>query len=206
MRPKVAVIILLLAVSVLAGLYLLRPPSRPPSVAPAVDSAARPNVPQASPPVTAPSDPGSVELKQPPAGAAILDPASAPAANGSALASSATATNTARTPQHDAAIRARVTQLGQLAMRNDPASLQTILSELTNSTKAIRQAALEATVQYGSRDAIPKLQEIAAATEDQKEKAAILEAAEFLQLPSLSELGRRLRPKAKPPARPAPAP
>jgi len=156
--------------------------------------------------VTAPSDPGSVELKQPPAGAAILDPAGAPAANGSALASGAPATNTARTPQQDAAIRARVTQLGQLAMRNDPASLQTILSELTNSTKAVRQAALEATVQYGSRDAIPKLQEVAAATEDQKEKAAMLEAAEFLQLPSLSELGRRLRPKAKPPVPPAPAP
>ena len=52
----------------------------------------------------------------------------------------------------------------------------------------LRHAALEAAIQFGSRDAIPTLVDAAAQTDDPKEKQAFLDAAEFLKLPSLTEV------------------
>src|SRR5262249_1745050 len=46
---------------------------------------------------------------------------------------------------------------------------------------------LEAIVQFDDRAAIPRLKEIAEQTEDEEEKKEILEAADFINLPSLSE-------------------
>jgi cystathionine beta-lyase family protein involved in aluminum resistance len=73
-------------------------------------------------------------------------------------------------------------------MDNDSSSLDTILSELTNADPQIRKAALEATIQFASRDAIPKLAEVAAQTDDPQEEIALNDAIEFLKLPSLTEV------------------
>src|SRR6266850_8339281 len=74
---------------------------------------------------------------------------------------------------HEAYVAGRVAELADLAMENDAASLDTILSELTNRDPEIRKAAREAAVQFGSRDAIPKLAEAALQTDDAHEKAAL---------------------------------
>ena len=90
--------------------------------------------------------------------------------------------------KHQAYVEARVAELGDLAMEDDQASLDTILSELTNRDPEIRKAALEASIQFGSRDAIPKLADAASQIDDPKERAAIEEAIAFLKLPSLTEV------------------
>ena len=71
-------------------------------------------------------------------------------------------------------------------MNNDPASLSNILADLTYPDKKVREAAIEAAKQFGSTNAIPVLKDLAAHDEDPEEKAALLEAADFLSLPSLT--------------------
>jgi hypothetical protein len=99
---------------------------------------------------------------------------------------------------HESYIARRVAELQDLAMENDSASLNIILSELTNRDREIRSAAIDASVQFGSREAIPALSEAAPQIEDADQKAAIHEAIDYLQLPALSEIqlpsrGRGLR-------------
>ena len=88
---------------------------------------------------------------------------------------------------HEAYVDARTAELRDLSMDNDSASLEIILSELSNRDPEIREAAREAAVQFGSRDAIPNLAEAAQQTDDATEKAALTEAIEFLKLPSITE-------------------
>jgi len=90
--------------------------------------------------------------------------------------------------EHETYVSERVTRLQELAMEDDSASLEIILSELNNRDPEIREAARESAVQFGSRDAIPKLADAALQTDDAHEKAALLDAIEFLKLPSLSEV------------------
>jgi hypothetical protein len=85
-------------------------------------------------------------------------------------------------------VQKRTQELQDLAMDNDPDSLKTIMSELSNPDPKIRKAALDATIQFASRDAIPGLREVAARTADPKEKGALEDAIEYLQLPSLTEV------------------
>jgi hypothetical protein len=85
-------------------------------------------------------------------------------------------------------VEERSSQLMDLAMNDDRASLDTILAELGNRDPEIRKAALEATIQFGSRDAIPKLADAVSQTDDPNEKAALTDAIEFLKLPSLTEI------------------
>ena len=95
---------------------------------------------------------------------------------------------------HGQAVRRRIAELNDLAMNNDTNSLNTILAELNNSDKEIRKGALEAVIQFADRAAIPRLQGIADRTENATEKSALLEAIEYLKLPSLTEY---LREKGK---------
>jgi type VI protein secretion system component VasK len=96
------------------------------------------------------------------------------------------ADDAAQTPeQHEARVSERVAELQDLAMNNDPASLNSILSALGDSDAPVRKAAVEAAVQFGSRDAIPALQDAAMQTEDPQEKIDLLKAVEFLKLPPL---------------------
>ncbi|MEK7707980.1 MAG: HEAT repeat domain-containing protein, partial [Verrucomicrobiota bacterium] len=118
----------------------------------------------------------------------------------------AVATNTtsttepAMTPERAAYLRAQSDLLFKLGMRSDSESYQTIVSELTNSEKIIRSEALDAAIQFGNRDVIPYLKELAARTEDPYEKVALLEAAEYIALPSLTEVRqqRKLQQASQP--------
>jgi hypothetical protein len=114
-------------------------------------------------------------------------------------------TNNPAAPEttHEAYVAERVAQLGDLAMEEDAASLDTILSELTNRDPEIRKAAREAAVQFGSRDAIPKLADAELQTDDAHEKAALADAIEFLKLPSLSEFDAQARADGTAQAKPA---
>jgi HEAT repeat protein len=85
---------------------------------------------------------------------------------------------------HKTAVANRIAELNRLAMTSDPRSLDTILSELSNRDRPIRAAAVSATIDFGSRDAIPALQNALAGTDDLKEKVEIQRAIDFLQLPS----------------------
>lgn len=89
--------------------------------------------------------------------------------------------------EHGVYVEKRVAELQDLAMDDDPKSLQIILSELTNREPEIRHAAVDAAVQFGSRDAIPLLSDAALQTDDAEERASMLSAAEYLKLPSYRE-------------------
>lgn len=110
------------------------------------------------------------------------DASSKPAAQGAVVEASETEDT------HAVYVTARSDELMELAMKDDSASLDSILGELTNRDPQIRKAALEATIQFGSRDAIPKLLDAAAQTDDSQEKAELTQAAEFLKAPSASEI------------------
>jgi hypothetical protein len=85
---------------------------------------------------------------------------------------------------HDDYVLERKAQLVDMGMSDNPANLKTILSELENPEPEIRQAALSAAIDFGSKDAIPVLQNEMAYATDPQEKVDIKNAIEFLQLPS----------------------
>ncbi len=159
MRPKVVFLILLIACGIVGmAVYL----SNAPRVEP--DAAA----PQT---VTNP-----LPVKMPVAVAFIPPP---PVTNASSIAPN---TNTA------VYVQERNAELMALAMNNDAASFNTIWSELSNPDKEIRAGALAAVVQFGDRSVAPRLRDLAAKTGDAEEKVAILDAANFLELPPLTQL------------------
>jgi hypothetical protein len=84
-------------------------------------------------------------------------------------------------------LSSRRAELAQLGTSDDPADLKTILAELNNKEPEIRGAALSATVQFGSKDAIPALQNEMSWTEDPQEKVDIMNAIKYLQLPAFQE-------------------
>ena len=106
--------------------------------------------------------------------------------------------------QHEAYVEARSAELMDLAMNDDADSLNTILSELSNRDPKVRETAVQAAVQFHSRDAIPRLQDAALQTDDPKERAAIQEAIEFLKLPTLEEAAKE-QAQSGAPGSPAPA-
>ena len=146
--------------------------------------------------INVPSDSHQSPIQDQHLDSASATPAPIPAAD---LASRETAPSTALDPgstevvnetaegKHEAEIARRIDQLQDLGMENDPASLDKILSELNNPEARVREAAVTAAVQFGSRDAIPRLEETLARTEDSSEKSALKEAVDFLKLPTLTE-------------------
>jgi hypothetical protein len=99
---------------------------------------------------------------------------------------------------HDQYVRKRIAELEALSMKDDVVSRDIILSELRNSDRDIRKGALEAAIQFSDRSVIPRLEEVAAQTEDAAEKAEILEAIEYIKLPSLTEFLEQQKAHAKP--------
>lgn len=92
------------------------------------------------------------------------------------------------TPEEKQAyIEAETGRLQDLSTQDDPAYLAAILNDLTNPEKEVRLAAIEATKQFGSKDAIPALQAEVANASDADEKIALIEAADFLSLPTLAD-------------------
>jgi len=94
-----------------------------------------------------------------------------------------TATNVSRE-----AIERQIESLTDASAKSDSKSFQLIVNALNDPQAEIRQTAVEAAIQFGSRDAIPFLKEAAANIEDAREKVKILDAIEFLELPSFSEI------------------
>jgi len=88
--------------------------------------------------------------------------------------------------EREAAIESEKDRLAALEMNDDPASLSNILVDLNSPEKEIRMAAIEATVQFRSTNAIPVLQSAAANDQDLEEKEALLKAADFLASPEVT--------------------
>ena len=99
----------------------------------------------------------------------------------------------------------RVEELNALAWFDDPQSLLRILAELRNPLPEIHAAALAATVAFGSRDAIPYLETLAAESRDPQQQHDLTEAAAFLKLPTLIERLDQPEPPPPPPADQTPA-
>jgi HEAT repeat protein len=79
-------------------------------------------------------------------------------------------------------VQTRIAELNDLAMTDDPASLQQILRELDNPEPSIRTAAVEAAVQFKSPDAIPALKDAEDQATNLDEKVTIQKAIDFLSL------------------------
>jgi hypothetical protein len=167
MRPKVIAGMLLVTVLLAAGVLVasraLRPQAPPPA------NAAAPS-PVAVERKEAPAKPGPVAF------ATTATAAQGPGSNAPAP-----------DPAHASYVRQRIAELNALAMKDDIVSRDAILAELRNPDKEIRKGALEAAIQFGDRSVVPRLQEVAAQTEDPAEKAELLAAIDYINLPSLSE-------------------
>ncbi len=167
MRPKIVIILLLAGVAGLAVILFLKPTAKQPPIAEAV--VAPPAAP-APEPKTAhvafhrPTPPAAVNPGEP-------IPFTIPAATGPDAAE----------------VQAQIDRLAELQANDDDASLQAILKELTNENQLVRHAAIEASIQFGGHSAVPVLKDLAERTTDPDEKKELLDAAEFLALPTLSE-------------------
>jgi hypothetical protein len=106
--------------------------------------------------------------------------------------------------KHTEFVAKRCAELEALAFEEDNTSLQIICSELTNRDPEIRKAARGAAIQFASRDAIPPLLDAASQTDDPQEKQALIDAAEFLKLPSLTEVTQNGVQLSTPVFRPVP--
>ena len=94
----------------------------------------------------------------------------------------------------------RTTQIERLeewSRNEDKQSLTNIIGYLANPDKEVRAAAIEATKQFGSADAIPALKAAAQSADNIEDKLAYLEAAEFLSLPEMEVVPTTLEEAAK---------
>jgi colicin import membrane protein len=89
--------------------------------------------------------------------------------------------------ERQAASQAEIDRLQEWERNDDPQSLSNILADLTNSEKQVREAAIEATKQFGSTNAIPALKAAALSSPDAQEQIDLLEAANFLTLTPASD-------------------
>ena len=174
MRPKFVIVLLLLAWLVLGGALVLKR-SLEHKTAPPANSLAVTPAPSADSNALA-------QAPSPPEPAPVPVPVAATPAK--------TLTDEAR----QAAIDEEIDRLQTWSANDDPQSLSNILADLNNPEKDIRDAAIEAAKQFGSTNAIPALKAAADATDDPHEKVALLEAAEFLSLPSLTDLRAQAPP------------
>jgi hypothetical protein len=126
---------------------------------------------------------------------AVAPPAASAASVDGVASNAATATvvggagvvNTTNPAETQADVENEISRLQDLSTKADSASLSAILDDLANPEKAVRLAAIEATKQFGSRDAIATLKASVANTPDTDEQIALLQAADFLSLPTLSD-------------------
>jgi hypothetical protein len=181
MRPKLVLFVLLLAIALAVALVFFRQPSTPASNANA-DSLANPSTQAAAQaaataststkPKSADATPGDREL--------------------ATLAAAGITNSNELSPEerHQAYIEARVAELSDLGFEEDADSLNNILSDLTNPDEEIRDAAREAAVQFGSKDAIPALTLALQQLDDVDERTKFKEAIDFLKLPSINDTNR----------------
>ena len=117
---------------------------------------------------------------------AILHRISSPARAPDSVPAQQDAAADLKAADHQEYVIQRKAELYQMGVSQDPAALRTILSEVHNPDPEIRQTALTAAMDFGSKDAIPALRNEMAWTEDPQEKVEIQKAINFLQLPPFS--------------------
>jgi hypothetical protein len=170
MRPKVVIAIVFIGLAgIFAMLFLRRPAANPPPVV-ATPPAVQPDVPKMA----------AVSNTEP----VVTNPVVAIAVTNDDAAA------------RNAYLHEHIDRLARLQANNDPDSLHEILGELTNSEKVIRMAAIQSAIQFDSRDAIPTLTNLAAQTSDPREQKALQDAADFLALPTWTEIHKQ-DPNAK---------
>jgi HEAT repeat protein len=157
MRPKVVLGLVLLALVFVAAAWLLKPRKENPP-----------------PPATAAAVPATSEVvNAAPPPLPLPAPATPPP-------------HVLTDEERQDAIDAEVSRLQDWSRNDDPQSLSNILADLTSPEKDIREAAIEAAKQFGSTNAIPALKAAAMNSTDTDEQIELLQAANFLSLPSLS--------------------
>lgn len=104
-------------------------------------------------------------------------------------------------PMQTESVEESIQKLEFLGSTDDGRAFEEILAELRNPHPHVRQAALDAIMQFGSRDAIATLNEVAARTEDAREKVNILDVIDFLNLPTAKETRDAQRSHSKVSAR-----
>jgi len=87
-----------------------------------------------------------------------------------------------------ATVAERVNELAELAMSDDSADLDKMLQALSDADPAVRAAATEALVQFGSQAALPALRSALASCGNFHEAAALQAAIDFLELPTAAEV------------------
>jgi hypothetical protein len=197
-RPKIIIVVLLAGLAGCVGIFFLKHMVAPTQSVPITVST------QSVVPVVPPTSPITSNA------APVMPVATFADAPVVKTISHAAANTNALTEEHDAYVQAEIDKLTELQANDDADSLHAILGDLTNSDKEIRAAAVESTIQFGSRDAIPVLQDQAAHTDDPNEKKDLLDAADFLALPTASEAREESRrakmQNAAPPQDASPAP
>jgi len=172
MRPKIILVILLIAAGVVAIAALLSKTSK-----------ISPNQTIGIPTITAVTSTNSTLVA--PAPTIAVSPAL-----------TATNTNTNAVMSREERIQKRADEFMVLASLNDPKAHQKIVDALYDSDRAIRKTALDALEQANDRSVIPDMQKVADQTDDRDDKQAIEDAIEFIKLPSLTEY-RNARKAAK---------
>lgn len=115
-----------------------------------------------------------------------------------------------------AKVEADLLRLGAVTGNHDPDSIAVIMASLTNAAPEVRAQAVLAVKQTNDRSLIPVLNDLAAHTEDYQDRYALLDAAEFLGLPTMTEAEQSALPriyqhapspkKPEPPTRPGRSP
>ena len=193
MRPKFVLAVMLLAVAVLGMLVVLKRGQgghgKVPDAAVPVDSA---RVETAAPPETgaAPAATGPDNQVEPLVVSHVADSQAKPPAtnDGPMVQPSLVLTNiVATTPEEDrrAAIEKDMNLLNEALLDggSDPKLVGAVREELFHSDAEVRKTAVETIMHLSDREAIPKLNEALAKTEDPREKVAIMDAIEYLQTP-----------------------
>ncbi|MDR3456486.1 MAG: hypothetical protein P4N60_03495 [Verrucomicrobiae bacterium] len=166
MRPKFLLALTAVTTLILAAVYVLHP--KPAAVKPQMASEA----------VSAP--PARSGVAKPPTTVFAPAPETVPSPE-----------------EKQAAIDRQLHQLQAWAEADDAAGLDNIVNELaTNSERKIRFAAIAAAKQSGHREIIPALRDAAMRAEDLNEKKTLLDAADFLAGPTVSEQAANPQPLA----------
>ena len=124
----------------------------------------------------------------PPRAAAMARPPTRLLAADSSLPAPQLSPHPSGSEEHRTWVKDRGEALMDISWNDDKESLDGILAELSNPDPEIRSAALEATLNFSSRDAIPRLETVALAVDDPLERKKLQDAAEYLKLPTLSEM------------------
>jgi len=181
MRPKLILFLLLLAGALAAAFVLFRQPSTPASSAnvDAQADQAPPATEQSTAPVSSSKTQKAPDVTRGDKELATLTAAGVTNAN-----------ELSPEERHQAYVEARTAELSDLGFEEDADSLNNILSDLTNPDEDIRDAAREAAVQFGSKDAIPALTLALQQLDDVDERTKFKEAIDFLKLPSINDTNR----------------